>query len=123
MKQVNLKTRVYYSGTRYLPFLEHSKWGTFPLKENKGVQFFDGLPTLYAKKLVEGTPAMFSLSKEVMTSYDSYDLENLKKYATDRGLKFHPATGKDKLIAKLIAADKKEKPEEKADALKDENNI
>ncbi|MGR3218213.1 MAG: hypothetical protein ACUZ8H_00155 [Candidatus Anammoxibacter sp.] len=118
MKRVSLYTRVYYIGSRFLPFLEHQRYGKFPLNSDGDVQYFDKLPTQYAKVLVENTPAMFSLEKANVSGYDDYEVENLKEYAKKRGLNFHPSLGRDKLVAKLIALDKQIKPEQKADALK-----
>ena len=118
MKSVQTHTRVYYHGTCFIPFLDNPKYGKFPLSEDKDTMFYDKVPVEYAKSLVEGTPNMFSLTKEVVTGYDQYDEDNLRTYAKDRGISQAKNMKKENIISKLIELDKEETPEEKADALK-----
>lgn len=112
MKQVELTKRVYYTGTRYLPILENPKYGKYPLKDDNGKLYFDNVPTPYADSLIKTSPSLFSLGEKFATQYDEYTVDNLKSYAEQRGIKVHPNIGKGKLIEKLTAEDKKDKPED-----------
>jgi len=117
MKEVKLETKVYYHGDRYIPFLEHPRYGKFPLKEDNNKRFFV-VPTPYAKNLLEKSPTIFSAEANSSNAYESATLENLKDLAKERGLKFAPNTGKEKMIGLLVAADKELKPEEDPETLK-----
>jgi len=119
MKQVKLNVTVYYTGPRYIPYLENPKYGKFPLKEDKDKQFFENVPLRYAKSLVEGTPAMFSLEEETVTGYDQYSDENLVEYAKSRGISQAKNMKRENIINRLIQLDKKEGAEPDADALTD----
>lgn len=112
MKQVELTKRVFYTGSRYLPILSNPKYGKYPLVDDNGTLYFDNVPTPYADSLIKTSPQLFSLSGKIASQYDNNTVENLRKYAEQRGLKVHPNIGKDKLIGKLIEEDKKDKPED-----------
>lgn len=118
----SLTKKVYLVGPRYIPIIQHPRYGKFPVNPDTGEAT---LPTPYANHLVDVSPNLFTFKKpETKVSnasdYDDLPYKKLQAYAKQRGVK---AAGvkREAIIAALVNQDaeakapkkKEEKTEEK----------
>lgn len=102
------KTKIYYIGERYMPYLNHPNFGKHYLDEDD-MSFT--LPTPYANILLEKNPSMFSKKRDNFAWYEEKfkgqgGFAKLTKYAKSRGLDVKDKKKED-LIKELLELDKK----------------
>ncbi len=72
------RVKLFYSGERYMPILEHPSYGVFDFNEKDSS--FD-VPIPYADILLKASPRMFSKKQSVGLSLDKTDYNELIKKA------------------------------------------
>lgn len=103
---------IYYVGKRYLPELDHERFGSFKIAEDGEVT----LPTPYADNLLANSSWLFTekrpagARKAPGVDYEKQPWFSLKKYAADRGIEVD-GKKKDAIISELVALDAKEAEE------------
>lgn len=76
------KTKLFYSGERYLPVLEHPAYGQFFFDEKES-SFT--LPTPYAQILLDASPNLFSKEQTKGLELQDMEYKDLLKLAEEKG--------------------------------------
>lgn len=104
---MDLNVKIFYTSTRYLPHLEHPKFGKFPYDENESCFI---VPRPYAEELVKVSPGMFALERSNIEHYAQMSsgkggFAKITKYAKGRGVDVK-GLKKEEIIEALLKLDK-----------------
>ena len=94
------KVKLYYSGERVIPVLEHPHYGVFDFEESDS-SF--SVPKGYAKALLEASPNLFSLEKTAKQGIDGMSYKELLEAAEDKGYDSKKESRKKEDLIKFLA--------------------